>query len=397
MTMASPTGSMHNRLAGRPPRVGVLGFSPMDAHSGMGVRARAVMEDLVALGAEAVPIAVGEGDAGATLRVGPTTLRVESCTVASKGGLLPRLAWRLRQLAPSLDALIMESAMFVPAVTAAGGRCPLVWDINELETLHYRRLPPAPATMARRAAWRMLEEWAARQAAAVVAISDDEADWCRRLLPASRDRLTIVGHRLPRSPSISTSQPSGPQRPRFGGANPRIVFVGNLGAKHNANAARWIVEGLTPRLECPATVLMVGPGTETAGDGQGGQASVVGLGAVEDLATVISPDDIAIAPLAAGAGVKTKVLDYLDLGCRVVATPVSLEGIGDPPGVVRAELDSFAGILRAMLASPEPTTTRRRRGEQQRAWLDRHASTAGTQAGWRDVLTRIGLADRLGA
>lgn len=396
MTMASPTGRMHDHLAGRPPRVGVLAFSPMDAHSGMGARARAVIEDLVALGAEAVPISVGEGDAGATLRVGTTTLQVESCTVASKGGLVPRLGWWLRQLAPSLDALIVEGAMFVPAVMAAGMRCPLVWDVNELETLHYRRLPPAPATVARRAAWRILEEWAARQAAVVVAVSNDEADWCRRLLPVDKDRLTVVGHRVPRPPSIPTSQPGGPPPPGCGGADPRIVFVGNLGAKHNANAARWIVEGLAPRLECPATVLLVGPGTETAGGGRVEQASVVGLGAVDELATVISPDDIAIAPLAAGAGVKTKVLDYLDLGCRVVATPVALEGIGDPPGVVRAELDSFAGVLRTMLASPEPMTALRRRGEQQRAWLDQHASPAGTQAGWRDVLMRLGLADRLG-
>lgn len=387
---------MYDRLAdGQPPKVGVLAFSPLDAHSGMGARARAVAGDLVALGVEAVPISVGEGDAGATLQVGSTSLRVEAVTVASKGSLTPLLGWRLRHLAPSLDALIMEGAMFGPAVTAAGVRCPLVWDVNELETLHYRRLTLTPATVARRAAWRVLEEWAARQAAVVVAISDDEADWCRRLLPASRDRLAVVGHRVPRSPALTTSRPDMPRRPGCRQADPRVVFVGNLGAKHNANAIRWIVERLAPELQCAATVLLVGPGTETAGSGRVGQASVVGLGAVEDLTTVIFPGDIAIAPLAAGAGVKTKVLDYLDLGCRVVATPVSLEGIGDPPGVVRADLNSFADILRAMLASPEPLTALRRRGEQQRAWLDRHASPAGTQAGWREVLARLGLADRL--
>ncbi|MST32788.1 glycosyltransferase, partial [Acidimicrobiaceae bacterium USS-CC1] len=370
----------------------MLAFSPLDAYSGMGARTRAVIEDLVALGAEVVPISVGEGDDGATLRAGSATLRVEAVTVGSKGGLLPRLGWRLRQLAPSLDALVMEGAMFVPAVTAAGARCPLVWDVNELETLHYRRLPPAPATTARRAAWRILEEWAARQAAVVVAISDDEADWCSRLLPASRDRLAVVGHRVPRPPSISISQPTRTRRPDWGETDPRIVFVGNLGAKHNADAARWIVEALAPELQCAATVLLVGPGTETAGSGRIGRAHVVGLGAVEDLSTVIGSDDIAIAPLAAGAGVKTKVLDYLDLGCRVVATPVSLEGIADPPGVVRAELDGFAGALRAMVSSPEPVALLRRRGEQQRAWLGRHAAPAGTQAGWRDVLARLGLA-----
>ena len=113
---------------------------------------------------------------------------------------------------------------------------------------------------------------------------------------------------------------------------PVLLFVGNLLGKHNADAARWLLEELAPRLPADCTLVLAGPGTDEVPPPESTSALVCRLGAVSDIDAVIAGADLCLAPLAAGAGVKTKVLHYLAHAKPVVATPVAREGIEDAPG-----------------------------------------------------------------
>jgi hypothetical protein len=137
--------------------------------------------------------------------------------------------------------------------------------------------------------------------------------------------------------------------------------------------------------------VFIGPGSDTLPQGDMSGSTVHGLGVVPELATVIGPRDIALAPLAAGAGVKTKLLDYLALGCRVLATPIALEGLDGAPGVERCSLADFASDLEAIARFVEPDDTRKCRVGAQRSWLLAHTSPERTRAGWGEVLSTLGL------
>lgn len=363
----------------------MVGFAPLSASHGMAVRMRATLDDLVAIGARPVAVAVGQPADDSPAEPDAVGVPVVAVATSSKATLLPALAWRLRDLAPDLDAVVLESAMFAPAVSLARLRLPVIWDVTELEGLHYRRLPSTARNLAYRSAWWLLEQWAARRAEVTVPISTEEARWCGRLLPVTTGRLVVVGHRVPeRRWADSAGDAACSVRQTC------LVFVGNVSAKHNAHAAGWILSELAPRLDPRARLLLVGPGTEHLSRPDRKGASVECLGEVADLGEVLGPDVIGLAPLASGAGVKTKVLDYLAYGCRVLATPVALEGIRDIPGTRSVELGDFPSTVADLLAHQESEEERERRVRSQYEWLDANASPATTRAGWSAVLGRLG-------
>ena len=381
-------------LIGAVPRVGVLCFSPFGASNGMAVRVRAMVEDLHALGIDLHIIAVGDGQPSSpTLGVPPGAV-VTEVRPRGRAGFVTQVARVLAKVSRSLDALVIEGAMFVPAVVLARVPCPLIWDIVELETLHYRRIRrTTPGVYTRHGIWYALELWAGREASVVVAVSAAEATECQRLLPSTHGKVRVVSHRVPLPDLPGGELSNGPTPPRepTAGARARAVFVGDLAAKHNRDAANWILRDLVPRLPGGYEIVFIGPGSDALPGGNMAGSTVRGLGVVPELATVVGSGDIALAPLAAGAGVKTKMLDYLALGCRVLATPVALEGLDGAPGVKRCSLADFARAFDALARSSEPEDTRICRVEAQRSWLLAHTSPQLTRAAWRDVLRDVGL------
>jgi glycosyltransferase involved in cell wall biosynthesis len=286
--------------------------------------------------------------------------------------------------------IIVESALLLPAVRAARPRAPIVWDTNECETLHYSRVPSTPINRLRGFVWKLIERSSVARADVIVAISETEAEWWRRLFPKSRNKLVVVDHCL-RANQI-TSEPARVDLERLCGMPLRgavLLFVGNLLGKHNAVAAQWLVESLAPRLPSECALVLAGPGTEAVA--ARADATVCSLGGVTDIDTVVAGADICLAPLAAGAGVKTKVLHYLAHGKRVVATPVALEGIEDPPGVQEAGLDDFLRVIVDWISHDEDPVARRRREALQRAWVRERYGPDRAAEQWREALRTAGL------
>jgi glycosyltransferase involved in cell wall biosynthesis len=116
---------------------------------------------------------------------------------------------------------------------------------------------------------------------------------------------------------------------------------------------------------------------EVAGSGatwiEGRAANLRYVGFVDDASDFLSGTRVIAIPSVAGAGVQIKTLDAIATGAPVVATPVALRGIDEPPPsvVAAAEPRAFAdalvavaqwpGELRAERAREAIEWTRRRR------------------------------------
>jgi glycosyltransferase involved in cell wall biosynthesis len=375
------------RTASRECRPVLVTFgSILEPDGGLAVRSRVLAESLSILGSPASIVSTRE--------------RTPSAAPAWARKLLvpARKPWRgfsrdlvrlIQQAASDADVVIVANAMFMPALTLSRVRLPMVWDTNECQTLHYRRLPRTPANRAKGLLWLWLERWAARRCRLAVAISGAEAAEWPRIHPRLQGKVVTVDHSAfasPRSVDASRAKLSR----HLGGATPGpvLVFVGTMTAKHNSAAARWILDVLGPSLPATTTVVICGRGSDrltSAGPG----ARVVCLGPVIDIDSIIAAADLCLAPLAAGAGVKTKVLHYLAHGRRVAGTPVAFEGLAGAPGLYESELDALPDLVTRVIADVETEDQARIRSAGQLAWMAGHHGLEHVAEQWNEVLTSL--------
>ena len=110
------------------------------------------------------------------------------------------------------------------------------------------------------------------------------------------------------------------------------------------------------------------------------------MGSVADVDTVVAAADICLAPLAGGAGIKTKVLHYLAHGKRTVGTPAAFEGLSGAPGLFVASLEELPALVRRLCEEHEDQRTAEERARRQRTWLEDHHGRAHVRAQWEEVL-----------
>jgi hypothetical protein len=373
----------HSGPGGVPPvvaavRVLMVTFGSLTApRDGGTVRARTLLEGLADLGAETTVISANE-----PATAGPALAPLGVTQVVLLRGRL-RLGWSLevvramRRLAPHADVLLVESALLLPAVLAARTRRPIVLDETECETLHYRRRSRTLSNRIRGAVWFALEYLALQRCAVTIAVSQVEAAHWASLFPRANGRLMVVQHRPAIAPLAVTRDPEAVRDPTAGGRI-TLLFIGWMGAKHNSDAARWLLEVLAPRLPASCRLVIAGPASERFAAPPRLRVDVRCLGAVDDLDSLIRTADFCLAPLAAGAGIKTKVLHYLAHSRRVIATPLAMEGIDDPPGVVTAPLEGFAEMVLDQLDEIETPVEAASRAADQHRWFAANHSASRT-------------------
>jgi Glycosyl transferase family 2/Glycosyl transferases group 1/Glycosyltransferase Family 4 len=369
----------------RQQRVLMITFgSIVEPHGGLQVRSRVLAEALTEIGHR--PAIVSTREAAGGPRTLPWARRLEWPAEKPRFGFSLAFARLIRAEARDSDLLIVANAMFMPALALSGVRLPMVWDTNECQTLHYDRLERTGANRAKRVIWWGLERWAAGRCRVAVAISTSEASEWRRIHPVLRDRVVTVNH-TPFASQRSAEASRAKLAQLVGGplGGPVLVFVGTMTAKHNAAAGRWIVDVLGPSLPETTTIVICGPGSELL-QPRGRGARLACLGSVEDIDSVIAAADLCLAPLASGAGVKTKVLHYLAHGRRVAGTPVAFEGLEGAPGVFEAPMDSLATLVARLATQTETAETAETRAAAQREWIQCHHGREQVAAQWNGVL-----------
>lgn len=127
-----------------------------------------------------------------------------------------------------------------------------------------------------------------------------------------------------------------------------LVFVGGQGHSPNADGVAWFIQRILPSLQSSFTdleLVVVGSWSEEFVE-SASRFSVKFTGLIDEptLLKTLTASTIGIAPLRFGAGVKRKVLDYLNHGLPIVSTSIGIEGISEssspPPGVLVAESES---------------------------------------------------------
>ena len=287
--------------------------------------------------------------------------------------------------------VFMGSAMLTPVVLLGAPRLPVVWDANECETLFYRRLPRTRKNLLYGVLWAIVEWISGHVSRAVVSVSQTEATHWRRLFPFVARKLWVVPH----SPGLTPTEVMTEER--AGKADvlldrPSIVFIGSMRAKQNREAADWLVSVLAPALPPPWRVVIAGDGSADIPVPESASDRVALLGFVDDVDAVVRAAAFCVAPLAAGAGVKTKMLQYLSVGTPIVATPPAAEGLEDAPGVTVVPLDGMLGTTLAMVQEWQPRAFSDAAAAQ-RAWLENTHGPRAVDAAWRAVLHGARLCD----
>src|SRR5579864_64966 len=385
MTQQQPTrGVVNDHRAPVRPLLVTFG-SVIEPDGGLQVRSRILAESLASLGTPPTILSTRE-----SRPLTPPPPWARAIHVPSRRpwrGFSREWARLIRHHARDADVLIVSNAMFMPAVELSGTRLPMIWDTNECQTLHYERLDSTPANRSKQLIWWGLERWAARRSSIAVAIGESEASEWRRIHPLLRDKLMTVDHAA-YVPPDQVDDGDSELVHQIGGSlhRPILLFVGTITAKHNAVAARWLIDVLAPTLPETVTIVICGPGSDGLVGGGASGARVVLLGAVEDIDAIIATADLCLAPLATGAGVKTKVLHYLAHGKRIAGTPIAFEGLSGAPGLLEAPLAGLSDLVARIIATPESAEAAQSRATAQLEWLAQRHGRPLIVDQWRNVL-----------
>jgi glycosyltransferase involved in cell wall biosynthesis len=142
---------------------------------------------------------------------------------------------------------------------------------------------------------------------------------------------------------------------------PNLLFVGKLDYRPNAEALRWLIGHVLPRLfeQAPrARLFAVGadPPPWLVSAGQRDQRIAV-TGAVADERPYLRRAALLLLPLEVAAGSRLKALVALASGLPIVSSPIGMEGLEASPGehyacVPELEPAAWAAALAGLLSDP---------------------------------------------
>ena len=220
-------------------------------------------------------------------------------------------------LAPYLDAVLDRS-----------DRPALVLDVDDLESTTNRSL--GRADEAER--YERLEAWYLPLFDRVVTCSRGDAE------TVGLDGVTVVPN--------AVRPPAAPAEPA---ARHDLLFVGNLSYAPNVEAARWLCEEVFPFMGA-VTVALVG----TAPVPEVRALGVTVAADVPSVAPWYAGAKVAVVPLHAGGGTRTKVLEALAHRRPVVTTTLGSEGLDLEAAVLVADApEEFSAACRRLLEDPE--------------------------------------------
>jgi len=328
------------------PRVCVLTFGPLNPKTGgLTVRILALIGALRRHGIEVWALLVGPR--------GPNAFdATHSIELATTSFVLNKLIAPVKALGlmRECDCVIVTSAQFALAallVRLAGGI--VVWDTIACESIYHEqdfRRTLRPSALVKAAIWRVLEVVCGACAQIVVSISADEQRIWEQRYPFVRRKLRVLEHSTLDAAAVG-SEPS---------RVPYLLFVGNLKAKHNLEAARFLMNDDT----LIAALRRHGCQLVLAGDGSDDlrpeEPLVRAVGFVDALGPLIGGAECCLAPMSQTNGTSTKIIDYMKYGRRIIATAPAMSGIAREPGFpcTIVPFEGFATAVERALSQPPP-------------------------------------------
>ncbi len=230
----------------------------------------------------------------------------------------------------------------------------------ESYSLYLRRQVEAGAGWGARAQWfaaREYERWMFAPYPRVIVLTDRDRDELRTLDPMLR--LSVIPNGVDLGHFIPPYSDS-PREPNT------ILFTGNFGYPPNLDAALFLANEILPRVQSriPAARLwLVGanPPPELLALADD---TITVSGQVADMRPYFARASVFASALRMGAGIKNKVLEAMAMGCPMVATPLSLDGInakhGDAVLISAPDAKTIAGAITRVLGDPDLSARLRR-------------------------------------
>jgi polysaccharide biosynthesis protein PslH len=160
------------------------------------------------------------------------------------------------------------------------------------------------------------------------------------------DRLWVLseadaGAVRPHAPAVRASVLPVIPELRLGSAGGELSFDVALLAtwtwRPNADALRWFLSDVHPRLPRSTTIHIAGPGAEWL---RGRHPGITYRGFVEDAAAFLRASRVIAVPTRYGSGLEMKMLAAIATGLPIVATSISTRGLGNLPGSVAVADDA---------------------------------------------------------
>lgn len=172
-----------------------------------------------------------------------------------------------------------------------------------------------------------LERRVCREAAHIIAISDQDAATMKSLYGA--ERVSPIHAGVDANYFARPPQP-GPDWPAFD-----LVFVGKMGWPPNVDGAQWFVQSVLPlireqRPECRLALVGQLPEEGIISLGQN-YPNVTVTGTVDDVRPWLWGASAAIVPLRIGGGIRIKIYEAMAAGTPLVSTTIGAEGLPVEP------------------------------------------------------------------
>lgn len=219
------------------------------------------------------------------------------------------------------------------------------WDRQlSASLLPWRRLMRARLVQA----YKSREEAAWRQFDGLIAISEGEADYVRKIVPDKPIFLAPMGIDLERwaycwSPATT----------------PRLSFYGSLGSRPNQDGALRCARRIMPlvwlqRPDAELWIVGANPTPEIVALQSDSRIHVTGF--VDDLAEVLKTMTAVLCPWSGTYGFRSRLIEVMALGVPVVATPDAVYGMGlhDGKGLLLAQDDArLAALCVELIQQPD--------------------------------------------
>ncbi len=226
---------------------------------------------------------------------------------------------------------------------------------------------------------RRYEGWMFAPYRRVVVVSPQDRDELRALNPELQVEV------IPNGIDLGYFQPQNIEREPA-----TLLFVGNYEYAPNVDAALRLATEILPlvRAKVPdAKLWLVGHAPPLALQALSSEAITV-TGSVPDVRPYLARTTVFVSPLRLGAGIKNKVLEALAMGCPVVATPLSVDGIDaqHEREVLVADGDALVEAIIRLLGD---TALRHRLSENGRELIESRYSWARVAALYEELYEAV--------
>ncbi len=203
----------------------------------------------------------------------------------------------------------------------AVGDLPAIIVPYESYSLYLRRLIAAGGGMMNRIQYhvaRHFESWMFAPYARTVVVSEKDRDELLDINPA------LPVDVIPNGIDLDYFQPQPMERDEV-----TLLFTGNYEYEPNVDAALRLAQNILPQVQAriPTAKLWLVGNAPTPTMQALASDTIEVTGRVPDVRPYLAQATMFVSPLRLGAGIKNKVLEALAMGCPLVATPLSVDGV----------------------------------------------------------------------